>query len=487
MLAARRPLSASQIAAAVRQEGWAGTTKREIKRILLAASDAKRVERLAGDGVVPSSWRLIPPAAEEGQTFEITMPKSLTHNGLLYHLEERGVLRPPSCELHFVVPEDFFVIPSAMSLWCSWILEQKRKGSRVIVHGENQALRYLARMNFFAVTQLPHEEDFERHSVAGRFMPLQQIESTKDCWKVISQLGDLILHQFDNAREFFPAMEWAVNEVVDNIVIHSESQTPGVVCAQFYPEKHFIQIGICDMGRGIKASLSESHSCASHSDALALAIKRGVTRNPDIGQGNGLAGTLAIAEANGGGFHLWSGDACLKIAKGVNQGCGAIPPCQGTGIYMNLRTDKPVDLRRTFIGASGFSENESTYIFVESERVTVGDGLAVKQECFHTGSRPPATALRRKIVSILPDIDRTPLILNFAGVESASSSFLDELLARLVIQMGVQQFKAKIRVVNIAQQLKEMANVVIKQRLEAAPEMANQKSLEEPPNTSHGV
>jgi hypothetical protein len=74
--------------------------------------------------------------------------------------------------------------------------------------------------------------------------------------------------------------------------------------------------------------------------------------------------------------------------------------------------------------------------------------------------------LRRKILTLLPDVDKQPLLLNFAGVKSASSSFLDELLGRLVLELGAPVFKSKVTVVNMSEHIKQMANVVIKQRLE---------------------
>jgi hypothetical protein len=86
----------------------------------------------------------------------------------------------------------------------------------------------------------------------------------------------VVLHHFDNARDFFPALEWAVNDVVDNITIHSQTPVPGVACAQFFPETHRVEIGICDMGRGIRASLSERYELWSHDDAITKALERGV-------------------------------------------------------------------------------------------------------------------------------------------------------------------------------------------------------------------
>jgi hypothetical protein len=238
-----------------------------------------------------------------------------------------------------------------------------------------------------------------------------------------------------------------------------------------------VDIGICDAGRGIKASLSERYNLLSHGDAITKALQRGITRNPEVGQGNGLAGTFQIAQANKGTFHLWSGNACFKMT-GAKEQFAIIPETQGTGIFLSLDTSRPVNLRTdTFIGESQFGDNESTYIYSESERVTTGDGLVVADECFHTGSRPPAKDLRRKILSLLPDVDRNPLLLNFAGVKSTSSIFLDELLGRLILEIGVSTFKDKVKVINMKEAITQMANVVIKQRLNEGKRPPHEASL----------
>lgn len=102
---------------------------------------------------------------------------------------------------------------------------------------------------------------------------------------------------------------------------------------------------------------------------------------------------------------------------------------------------------------------------MECERLVEGGGLKILDECAHTGGRPPAAALRRKIEALLPEMDEV-LILDFQGVTKASSSFLDELLGRLVMRFGVDEFGEKISVVNARRDIAAMADVVIQQRLE---------------------
>jgi hypothetical protein len=60
-----------------------------------------------------------------------------------------------------------------------------------------------------------------------------------------------------------------------------------------------------------------------------------------------------------------------------------------------------------------------------------------------------------------------PLALDFDGVDSASSSFLDELLGRLVDELGQETFNQNIRLVNMPDEMVDMANVVIGQRVDS--------------------
>jgi hypothetical protein len=91
----------------------------------------------------------------------------------------------------------------------------------------------------------------------------------------------------------------------------------------------------------------------------------------------------------------------------------------------------------------------------------------VAAECLHTGGRAPAKLLRRKIQGLLPAMDGEPLILDFRGVKSAASSFLDELLGRLADEdpRGQAIFDGPVRIQGMTPTVQAMANVVVAQRL----------------------
>ena len=55
--------------------------------------------------------------------------------------------------------------------------------------------------------------------------------------------------------------------------------------------------------------------------------------------------------------------------------------------------------------------------------------------------------------------------MDFSDVETAASSFLDELLGRLNSKLGVEKFNDVIKIRNMNKMIQKMANVVVKDRL----------------------
>jgi len=279
-----------------------------------------------------------------------------------------------------------------------------------------------------------------------------------DVQPAVDGICEVVARQFDNAREFLPALEWAVQEMVDNIITHADSPVPGVVIAQYFPKKHRLAVAICDMGRGLKRALEQSFELWSHGDAITKALEKGVTRSKEIGMGFGLAGTLQISRLNGGRFWIWTGDASCFLA-GDSRRFRPLPTAPGTGVAFTLDTRRPVPMTKTFMG-----EPTQTYFETQSEKVAELGGLRVLDEVASTGTRRSARALRRKVEGILPEMDR-PLVLDFDGVARTTSSFLDELLGRLVASLGAEDWRRRVRIQGLRPEFQALANTVIHERI----------------------
>ncbi|MDB4497915.1 STAS-like domain-containing protein [Gammaproteobacteria bacterium] len=393
----------------------------------------------------------------------VTLESRCTHESLSSAIAGAGLSESDDQQLTFLFKGRCFFDASFIAALVTWGNAYRETGGEINFVGAKDLLDYLSRMDVFRQLNFEYEEDFDRHSEKGRFLPVFPVQDEDSVVEASEAICELVLQRFDNAREFLPAMEWCVSEVIDNVRVHSETATPGAVCAQYYPKVHRLDIAIVDQGRGIRESLSQRLELTSHGEAITRALERGMTRDPNVGQGNGLAGTLEIVAKNAGGLHVWTGDSVFQRNVDGSEAVHVSNMFPGTGVYISLNTNNPVNLEDTFIGDNGWS-----YISYVAEQAQESAGLKIKDECRHTLGRETARPFRRKIESMLPEMEEV-LQLNFEGVRNATSSYLDELLGRLADDIGEQEFRDRIRIVNAPEGLVNMANVVIAQRLAGNP------------------
>lgn len=87
---------------------------------------------------------------------------------------------------------------------------------------------------------------------------------------------------------------WYLNEVMDNVLVHSKSEH-GFVMAQYHQAINTVAICVYDNGIGIYNSLKKSvHRPRTAIDAITLAIQEGI--GDGQGQGNGLFGLYQIVK-----------------------------------------------------------------------------------------------------------------------------------------------------------------------------------------------
>lgn len=398
----------------------------------------------------------------------LVLPDNCTHQRLLAAVHEAKVADARDLEIVVRAEPGAFIHSSAIALLCCWGLLRIQHGCRFRFGGDPDTLRYLARMDLLRLLGAPYTEKFTRHEETGRFIALRLVEDREASLRAaLEAIVALVEAQHADAAAFVPAMRWAVAEVLDNVGNHADSPVPGVVCAQYYPVQSRIDVAVCDMGRGIKASLATRYkSLYSHGDAVTKALQAGVTRDLRVGQGNGLTGCVEIIGANGGNMHIWTGDVDFAYVHGKRKGFEKVLPLPGTGVLLQLQTDRPVDLRSTTIGGGVPTSMHD----VARQREPGEDRIEVASICAHTEGRSPARALREQVLAKVaaPEGKARPVTLDFGGVASASSSFLDELLGRLAAELGEERYQQLIGITNMADLLRAMADKVIQQRRSTA-------------------
>jgi len=114
------------------------------------------------------------------------------------------------------------------------------------------------------------------------------------------------------------ALAGALREMTDNVVEHSGYSSKGSVAGLvgYHVIDGHAAFAVCDSGRGALESLQENpqwHSLKSSQEALLAIAKRGASRRPGLGEGEGFKSVLqSIANLNGSvEFH--SGNGRVRI------------------------------------------------------------------------------------------------------------------------------------------------------------------------------
>jgi anti-sigma regulatory factor (Ser/Thr protein kinase) len=387
------------------------------------------------------------------------LPKNCDVAAAIRALGEAGAV-DGSQPVVFQVEAGTSVDCAAVAALASWGLLQRAEGRRVSFTGDARALQKLEALGLPALLRT----GLAPGAVGpGDAIPIRLIRSNADVAALSESVHDLLVRSLDRPADVERAVDWLVAELMENVVLHAQSAqgAPGVLTAQVRRAAKRLDIAIVDSGRGIMASLKESMAIWSHGDAIGKALRRGVTRDATVGQGNGLAGALEIVRRNGGALQMWSGDAAF-LWKGYGDGdFKTMPELPGTGIAITLDTTRGVDLRDTWIAAT----RAKSYLRAAAARIDAGEPLRVSDEVPDTRTRAAAAGLRTKARNLLAASSQE-LILDFSGVRRASSSFLDEALGRLADEIGPAQFQQRVRIQNVDPVLLNQAETVIAQRVE---------------------
>lgn len=302
-------------------------------------------------------------------------------------------------------------------------------------------------------------------------LPIRRFATAAEQQEVVNEAVEVALHQMAVDRQYLAGLEWALNEITDNVLNHADAAHGGLVQVATFPSEGRIQFAVGDHGRGIFASMKEGHpELRSDIEAIGEALKQGVTRDPEIGQGNGLAGALRVATQSGGTFSVASGSGEIRVFE-RHPGAGHVQETErrggprqfvGTFVFLEIRTDGPLDLESALDFGKG---GGASYDYVD---YLLGDGdafdIKVAGEAVGFGSRDSGRALRRKLSNLLRADPAARVQLDWAGVPLVSSSFADELMGRLFVELGPLQFAARVQSVNVETLNRELVDRAILQR-----------------------
>jgi anti-sigma regulatory factor (Ser/Thr protein kinase) len=151
----------------------------------------------------------------------------------------------------------------------------------------NSSTRYLKRMNLFSEIGVDPKISVTEHEAAGRFIPLRRIRNNNELNDFIKDFVPL-LHMEKNDAD---AVKYVLFELIRNVLEHAGSKQGAFVAAQVSIKNRRLLVGVADAGIGIRKSIGRSHNAPTHRDAIALALRPGVT---------GVSPLFGGDETNGG-------------------------------------------------------------------------------------------------------------------------------------------------------------------------------------------
>lgn len=305
-----------------------------------------------------------------------------------------------------------------------------------------------------------------REHISRLKMPATQYHSPAEQHRVVDRVLDAVLSTIsDMGRSEISALEWSLNEITDNVLVHAQSKVGGVLQVTRYRQR--IAFAVADPGIGIPASLRSGHTeIRSDSEALERAIREGVTRDKSVGQGNGLFGTFSICQKGEGRLYIHAGYATLEYdPKNQLHIRSQQIPYNGSLVVCELDFSKPGLLRDALrIGGEPWRPVD----FIET-RYEGAEGtptrFTIASEAASFGSRAAGEPVRRKLLNIARITGAPKIQLDFSGIPLVSSSFADELIGKLFAELGPIEFMRRFEVVNIEPTVRALVDKAIAQRM----------------------
>ncbi len=309
------------------------------------------------------------------------------------------------------------------------------------------------------------ESFYDKHLVTKRF------ETAEEQKKVVDEFMDVVLRNMQIPKDIISALEWSINEITDNVLNHSESKFGGLIQASTYIKEKKIVFAVADSGRGILKSMQEGYpNLRTELTAIGEAIKAGVTRNPKFGQGNGLAGSLRITNLTGGSLEILSGNGRLKVTEiETNRRPFKNIFYKGTLVCgeINIVEDFSISAALDFGGSGNYIPTNiiDTKYEMEDENCLI---VKMAEETTGFGSRKSGVQIRNKVNNLMNAKPKFPIIIDWAGIPVISSSFADEFIGKLFLEMGAMHFTATIKNKGMENLIRGLLDKAIAQRLTQA-------------------
>lgn len=306
----------------------------------------------------------------------------------------------------------------------------------------------------------PYHWEDSKNLDSALHLPLSKFHNDDELNELVSHAVEICIQQLVFAHGVPQAFEWALNEIAGNVLVHAGASVQGWVQITTYKDNHRLALVVADSGMGIPSSMADAFTLRNDLDALERAVEAGVTSKPDFGQGNGLAGSIAITQNSGGMFAAVSGRARLRILGSEVTARNHFPPFQGTFVEMQFDTDREIDLPKALWGHEPTNYFETKYESPTEDKYEV----SLREYASSFGNRITGQRIRNIILNLLENRQQ-PIAVQMEGVAIVSSSFADELFGKLFVHFGPLEFSRIVELKGLNPTVRSIIDRAVAQRM----------------------
>ncbi len=294
-------------------------------------------------------------------------------------------------------------------------------------------------------------------------LPAQRYSDSSSQTVAVDNIMNIVLNTIPGLdRNQLQALEWAIQEISDNVLNHSRTEFGGYIQATTFTQRRAVEFVVSDSGVGIPTTLGQTN----HQMALEEAIKEGVTRDSGTNAGNGLFGSFEIARLSRGTFSINSYCGALYLTQaGALKTAFERVPYQGTTVTVTISCADPELLLNalTFRG----KKHEVGFDYLEKRFDEEADSMTIHmaRESRSFGNREFGKTMYNKICNLMASAERKSITFDFENVPVISSSFADEVFGRFFADMGAMAFVSRFKFINSNPTVRALIDRAITQRV----------------------
>ncbi len=340
----------------------------------------------------------------------------------------------------------------------------------ILDHYKNQDIEFLIECHSCAAMQISPSISIEgrEQEIAKILNKVWRVNSSDDVHNYTNAVIKALSQEAKFKENFLQSLEWAINELMDNVIRHSGVGF-GYAMTQIHKKNKKLAFCVFDAGIGIYNSLKNSPIAPKNPYiALEKSIQEGITRDKNIGQGNGMFGTNQIIQNNQSSLFIAANGASYFWNKGKinkpNKKMAVLSDELGTTtVDFQLDYSKDISLREILnLGGKKYQfinhriENmENDEGVIEYKITAQGRGQA---------TRVAGAALRTEVLNLIYSSGKT-IQIDFDGVSVVSSSFIDEFIGKLLIEIGFASFGKLVTLKNMNETVESILNRSVVQRM----------------------